>query len=105
MKMIAALRNQFGGHAVTDASGHVAKRAQDPQRLRSTPCMRVTCRWPTSVATPGSSSSLEPGVCVLVGPNGHGKTNLVEAVGYVATHGSHRVARTSRWCGSARSAR
>ncbi|NUS74305.1 MAG: DNA replication/repair protein RecF, partial [Corynebacteriales bacterium] len=29
---------------------------------------------------------------VFVGPNGHGKTNLVEAVGYVATLGSHRVA-------------
>ena len=35
---------------------------------------------------------LEPGVSVLVGPNGVGKTNLVEAVGYVATLGSHRVA-------------
>ena len=35
---------------------------------------------------------LEPGVSVLVGPNGVGKTNLVEAVGYLATLGSHRVA-------------
>jgi DNA replication and repair protein RecF len=35
---------------------------------------------------------LEPGPSVLVGPNGHGKTNLVEAIGYVATLGSHRVA-------------
>jgi DNA replication and repair protein RecF len=35
---------------------------------------------------------LEPGVSVLVGPNGIGKTNLVEALGYVATLGSHRVA-------------
>jgi len=35
---------------------------------------------------------LEPGVNALVGPNGQGKTNLVEAVGYVATLGSHRVA-------------
>ncbi|WP_250442892.1 DNA replication/repair protein RecF [Actinotalea sp. C106] len=34
---------------------------------------------------------LEPGVSALVGPNGQGKTNLVEAVGYVATLGSHRV--------------
>jgi DNA replication and repair protein RecF len=33
-----------------------------------------------------------PGVSVLVGPNGQGKTNLVEAVGYLATFGSHRVA-------------
>jgi DNA replication and repair protein RecF len=29
---------------------------------------------------------------VLIGPNGHGKTNLVEAIGYLATLGSHRVA-------------
>ena len=35
---------------------------------------------------------LSPGVSVFVGPNGHGKTNLVEAVGYLATLGSHRVA-------------
>jgi DNA replication and repair protein RecF len=35
---------------------------------------------------------LGPGVTALVGPNGHGKTNLVEALGYVATLGSHRVA-------------
>jgi DNA replication and repair protein RecF len=34
----------------------------------------------------------EPGASVLVGPNGHGKTNLIEALGYVATLGSHRVA-------------
>ena len=34
----------------------------------------------------------EPGVSVLVGRNGEGKTNLLEAVGYLATLGSHRVA-------------
>jgi DNA replication and repair protein RecF len=34
---------------------------------------------------------LEPGVTVLVGRNGQGKTNLVEAIGYVATLASHRV--------------
>lgn len=36
--------------------------------------------------------ALRPGVSVFVGPNGRGKTNLVEAIGYVATQGSHRVA-------------
>lgn len=36
--------------------------------------------------------ALEPGPNVLVGANGQGKTNLVEALGYVATLGSHRVA-------------
>jgi DNA replication and repair protein RecF len=35
---------------------------------------------------------LEPGVTAFTGANGQGKTNLVEAVGYVATLGSHRVA-------------
>ncbi|GLW92106.1 DNA replication/repair protein RecF [Actinokineospora globicatena] len=35
---------------------------------------------------------LDAGVSVLVGANGQGKTNLVEAIGYVATLGSHRVA-------------
>lgn len=33
-----------------------------------------------------------PGPCVLVGANGEGKTNLIEAAGYLATLGSHRVA-------------
>jgi DNA replication and repair protein RecF len=35
--------------------------------------------------------ALEPGVTALVGPNGQGKTNLVEAVGYLSTLSSHRV--------------
>ncbi|MEY9838497.1 DNA replication/repair protein RecF [Streptacidiphilus sp. EB103A] len=35
---------------------------------------------------------LDPGVTAFTGPNGQGKTNLVEAVGYVATLASHRVA-------------
>ena len=35
---------------------------------------------------------LGPGVTVLVGANGQGKTNLVEALAYLATLGSHRVA-------------
>ncbi|MFG3422177.1 DNA replication/repair protein RecF [Micromonospora sp. NPDC049460] len=35
---------------------------------------------------------LEPGANVLIGANGVGKTNLVEALGYVATLDSHRVA-------------
>jgi DNA replication and repair protein RecF len=33
-----------------------------------------------------------PGVTALVGANGQGKTNVVEAVGYAATLSSHRVA-------------
>lgn len=34
----------------------------------------------------------DPGPSVLVGANGQGKTNLIEAAGYLATLGSHRVA-------------
>ena len=35
---------------------------------------------------------LEPGVTVFAGRNGHGKTNIVEAVRYTSTLSSHRVA-------------
>ncbi len=40
----------------------------------------------------GADLALEPGVSTLVGLNGQGKTNLVEAIGYLASLGSHRVA-------------
>jgi DNA replication and repair protein RecF len=36
--------------------------------------------------------TLPEGQCVFVGSNGHGKTNLVEALVYLATGSSHRVA-------------
>jgi DNA replication and repair protein RecF len=38
------------------------------------------------------SVELGPGATTFSGPNGEGKTNLVEAIGYLATLGSHRVA-------------
>ncbi|MGH3151097.1 MAG: DNA replication/repair protein RecF [Streptosporangiaceae bacterium] len=38
------------------------------------------------------SLELTAGVSTFSGPNGEGKTNLVEAIGYLATLGSHRVA-------------
>ncbi len=41
---------------------------------------------------PAVDLCLEPGVTEFIGPNGHGKTNLVEAVAYAATLGSHRTA-------------
>ncbi len=41
---------------------------------------------------PQTVVEFEPGSSVLIGPNGYGKTNVVEAMGYVATLGSHRVA-------------
>jgi DNA replication and repair protein RecF len=40
---------------------------------------------------PAVDLTLAPGATVFVGQNGQGKTNLVEAVGYLATLGSHRV--------------
>ena len=38
------------------------------------------------------SLELSPGVTTFSGPNGEGKTNLIEAIGYLSTLGSHRVA-------------
>jgi DNA replication and repair protein RecF len=38
---------------------------------------------------------LNPGVTALIGPNGQGKTNILEAIGYLATLSSHRVAADS----------
>lgn len=40
---------------------------------------------------PSVELDLAQGVTVLVGSNGMGKTNLVEAIGYLSTLGSHRV--------------
>jgi DNA replication and repair protein RecF len=40
---------------------------------------------------PSAELELEAGITVMVGPNGQGKTNLVEAIGYVAALDSHRV--------------
>ncbi|MGH3368363.1 MAG: AAA family ATPase, partial [Nocardioidaceae bacterium] len=40
---------------------------------------------------PTMAVDLPAGVSVLVGANGVGKTNLLEAIGYLATLGSHRV--------------
>ena len=36
--------------------------------------------------------ALEPGASAFIGPNGQGKTNLVEAIDYLSRLGSHRVA-------------
>ena len=40
---------------------------------------------------PHAAVDLQPGVSALVGANGSGKTNLLEAIGYLATLGSHRL--------------
>ncbi|MGQ0467137.1 MAG: DNA replication/repair protein RecF [Sporichthyaceae bacterium] len=41
---------------------------------------------------PTAELTLEPGPCLFLGRNGKGKTNLIEAIGYASTLGSHRVA-------------
>ncbi|NMD46628.1 MAG: DNA replication/repair protein RecF [Propionibacterium sp.] len=41
---------------------------------------------------PSVELALTPGVTTFTGANGQGKTNLIEAVDYLATLGSHRVA-------------
>ena len=63
-------------------------------------CTRVTSAWYLSrlVLTDFRSYAavdlrLERGVSTLIGANGEGKTNVVEAVGYLATLNSPRVAR------------
>ena len=47
---------------------------------------------PTSAAGRAPTSPSSPGRSCWSGANGQGKTNLVEALGYLATLGSHRVA-------------
>ena len=80
MKAVSALRNQFGGHAVqrVSKSGEVYVRHLGLRDFRS---------WEQV------DLDLEPGRTVFVGPNGYGKTNLVEALWYSATLGSHRSPR------------
>lgn len=41
---------------------------------------------------PSCELQLQPGITLFLGRNGYGKTNIVEAIGYVAHLGSHRVA-------------
>jgi DNA replication and repair protein RecF len=73
-------------NAASDSSGTPRDR-QPPDDMRLTHLSLRDFRSYTEVEL-----ALDPGVTALVGPNGQGKTNLVEAVGYLATLGSHRVA-------------
>src|SRR4051794_12934211 len=75
----APARRADAARSSTDA-GH-------PRLVRGTPLSVTDFRSYAS-----AELALGEGVAAPVGPNGQGKTNLVEAVGYVATLGSHRVA-------------
>ncbi len=81
MKAIAAMRNQFGGHAVrTGAAGR-----------RRTPTLRLTESVYVShlslhnfrCVRRGGGRARSPGVTAFIGRNGQGKTNLVEAIDYL----------------------
>src|SRR5512133_2635264 len=64
-----------------------------PHHFAGTPTVHVHHLSVTDYRSyPTAELPLGPGVTTLVGPNGQGKTNLVEAVGYLATLSSHRVA-------------
>ncbi|WP_375387955.1 DNA replication/repair protein RecF [uncultured Amnibacterium sp.] len=55
--------------------------------------MRITSLKLTDWRNYGTADVVfEPGANVLAGSNGQGKTNLVEAIGFLTTLGSHRVA-------------
>lgn len=55
--------------------------------------MRLQRVWLTDFRNyPTAEAELAPGLTAVVGPNGHGKSNLLEAVGYLATLASFRGA-------------
>ncbi len=99
MNVIAAvavrpLRLPPGRLAGDEGGRRAASAVRRPRRHQAlTPaCTFAGSNWSTSAPTSGWRVELEPGPNVLVGPNGVGKTNLIEALGYVATLDSHRVA-------------
>ena len=82
MKAVAALRNQFGGHAVKEAVG-----AAKPGRGRRARCTSGGSSWSTS--GPTRQAELDSTGAERAGrAERDGKTNLIEAMGYVATLGS-----------------
>ena len=55
--------------------------------------MEIRRLWLTDFRSYSSAEvALAPGLTVVIGSNGEGKTNLIEAVGYLATLGSFRGA-------------
>ena len=90
MKAVSAMRHEFGGHAVKRArTPPDRQQAPDPPLGRPVYISRLSLADFRSY--PEVDLALEPGVTIFVGPNGQGKTNLLEAAGYLATLGSHRI--------------
>ena len=85
MKAIAAMRNQFGGHATRTHRPRAATPDHGPVYVS-----HLTLHDFRSYAT--VDVELDAGVTAFVGRNGQGKTNLVEAVDYLSRLTSHRVA-------------
>ena len=101
MKAIAAMRNQFGGHAVqavvrrpppTSTHRPTTTRRRVADEEPRTACTSPTCRCTTSAPTPSSRSTWSLASRRSSGRNGQGKTNIVEAIDYLSRLSSHRVA-------------
>src|ERR1700758_515679 len=88
--MIAGSFGLLRGVSAHDHESALAPARRRDRRLGSVHLTRLALTDFRSYAE--LSIDLAPGVTTFSGPNGEGKTNLVEAVGYLATLGSHRVA-------------
>ena len=95
MKAVAAMRNQFGGHADAAPAPRptTAATTAPPDAGEPDPTVHVShLSLHDFRSYPEAEVALGPGVTAFVGRNGQGKTNLVEAVDYIARLASHRVA-------------
>ena len=94
MKAVAAMRNQFGGHAVTHR-GAARRRRRRPAGRRADASRRVHVAHLTLHDFRSYADARRPagpGATAFIGRNGQGKTNLVEAIDYLSRLASHRVA-------------
>ena len=92
MKAVAALRNQFGGHAVTTEAADAGEvddaRRRSPDAPTPSRCTSPTCRCTTSAPTPSVEVAARRRASPRSsGRNGQGKTNLVEAIDYLSPAG------------------
>ena len=92
MKAVAAMRNQFGGHAVHTGAAPPGGRRAVPERLGADRVHVAHLTLHDFRSYADIDVPLGPGVNAFIGRNGQGKTNLVEAIDYLARLSSHRVA-------------